>query len=255
MKTTVLMATAAVALAAVHPAGAADLAPAFPVKAPVVMPFSWTGCYLGGHLGGIWGSENLTDPVLMVQSSLAGTTVGTTTAHVGSAALVVGGQLGCDYQFTPSWVLGLEGAASGTTLRGASQVPLQNPGDAESITVKSNLITSVTGRLGFAADHWLFYGRGGVAWASNTTSITGSYTGTPFDFEGQDIRVGWTAGAGVEWAFAPDWSARLAYDYYDFGTRNVTMIDGNNAPNGTPLGIHQTAQTVKLGVNFHVWGY
>ena len=64
-------------------------------------------------------------------------------------------------------------------------------------------MTAITGRAGYAVDHWLFYGKGGVAWANNKYSVTRHVPpGTPFDFEGLSMRTGWTAGAGVEWAFA-----------------------------------------------------
>jgi outer membrane immunogenic protein len=255
MKKLILFGAAGLALSLAQPAFAADLAP-YPVKAPFAARFTWTGCYAGGQVGGMWSNTSLTDPVALVQNSInPGVTVGTTTAGVDSTGFTIGGQIGCDYQFAPSWVAGLEGAAVAATNSATSNVALQNPGDFESIAVKTDLVTSVTGRLGYAVDHWLFYGKGGVAWASNKYSITGSYTGVPFDSEGQDIRIGWTAGAGVEWAFAEDWSARLEYDYYGFGTRTVNMIDAANAPLGNPLGIKQNMQAVKLGVNFHVWGW
>ena len=57
----------------------------------------------------------------------------------------------------------------------------------------------------------------------------------------------------LRWAFADDWSARLEYDYYDFGTHTATMNDVVNGPG--PLSFRTTMQMVKLGVNFHVWGW
>lgn len=258
MNKLILFAAAGLALSAAPPSRAADL-DVYPVKAPFAARFSWTGCYLGGQVGSAWTSKDATDPVALVQNGLGGVTVGTTTASMTSTGALVGGQIGCDYQFTPSWVLGVEGATAATTNSATGQFALQNPGDSEAIALKTDLVSSVTGRLGYAVDHWLLYGKGGVAWASNKYSITGSYTGIPFDAEGQDVRLGWTAGAGVEWAFAEDWSARLEYDYYDFGRNNVLMIDGGNGGtnpgyNG-PVSFRQTMQTVKLGVNFHVWGW
>jgi outer membrane immunogenic protein len=246
---------AGLALTLAGPAFAADMG--MPVKAPFAQRFSWTGCYVGGHVGGAWESKNATDPVLLVQDNPnfggPGTTVGTTTTHVGPSGAVIGGQIGCDYQFSPNFVAGIEGAASGGTMKGSTRVglPASVP-DTALVTAKTNFIPSVTARLGFAADHWLFYAKGGVAWAADKYSVTGTYAGTPFDFEGLSTRTGWTGGAGVEWAFADDWSARLEYDYYGFGTQTVTMNDTTNGLG--PLSIKQSIQTVKLGVNFHVWG-
>jgi outer membrane immunogenic protein len=169
--------------------------------------------------------------------------------------VALGGQLGCDYQFSPNWVVGIEGAASAGIVNGHRTVglPAGNPGDSALVTVSSDLMTAITGRLGYAVDRWMFYGKGGVAWTNDKYSITGTFAGTPFDAEGLGAwRIGWTAGAGVEWAFADDWSVRLEYDYYDFGRPVVNMIDTGNGFMG-PVAYRQSTQTVKLGVNFHVW--
>ncbi len=78
--------------------------------------------------------------------------------------------------------------------------------------------------------------------------------GDGFGFEGLDTRGGWTVGAGVEWAFSRNWSARLEYDYYGFGTRSIMMSDSINTNNLPGLiDVKQSVQAVKIGVNFHVW--
>jgi outer membrane immunogenic protein len=254
---------AGLALTVVGPAFAADL-PQMPVKASFVERFTWTSCYLGAHVGGAWMSNNVTDPVLLVQdnANLGGpgfTTGGPTTVGVNQNGAVVGGQIGCDYQLPSNFVLGVEGAISGGTMKGTRVVALpDSPPDTALLTVKTDFVPTLTGRAGYAVDHWLFYAKGGVAWASSKYSLAGTFNGgvglgLPFDFEGLSVRTGWTAGAGVEWAFADDWSARLEYDYYDFGTHTATMNDAVNGPG--PLSFKTTMQTVKLGVNFHVWGW
>ena len=107
-------------------------------------------------------------------------------------------------------------------------------------------------RFGYAADRWLFYVKGGGAWASDSYSVPGAFTGVPFDFEGLDLRFGWTVGGGVEWAFSDLWSARLEYDYYQFGNGSVLMSDSTNVLSG-PVNVRQSVQIVKAGLNFHVW--
>jgi opacity protein-like surface antigen len=116
-----------------------------------------------------------------------------------------------------------------------------------------DFLPSVTGRFGYAADRWLFYVKGGVALASDNYSVTGTFTGIPFDFEGLDLRVGWTVGGGVEWAFSGFWSAKVEYDYYQFGSGTVQMSDATNVLAG-PVNVKQSVQIVKAGLNFHVWG-
>jgi outer membrane immunogenic protein len=255
---------AGLALAVAGPAVAADLPLEMPVKATFVQRFTWTSCYLGAHVGGAWMRNDVTDPVLLVQDNagLGGagfTTGGPTTVGVNQNGAVVGGQIGCDYQFPSSFVLGVEGAVSGGTMKGSRAVALpDSPPDNALVSVKTDFVSTLTGRAGYAVDHWLFYAKGGVAWASSKYSVTGTFNdgaglGLPFDFEGLSMRTGWTAGGGVEWAFAEDWSARLEYDYYDFGTHTATMNDAVNGPG--PVSFKTTMQTVKLGVNFHVWGW
>ena len=261
-----LVGIAGLALVAAVPAIAADLPAEMPVKSTFVQRFTWTGCYIGMHAGGGWAHNTVTDPVLLVQDNvnLGGpgfTTVVPNTFDVSQSGVVVGGQLGCDYQTPSNFVIGIEGAASGSTMKGTRIIPLpDSPPDTALLTIKTDFMPAVTGRIGYAFDTWLFYGKGGVAWASSKYSLAGNFSGAgaivpsiPFDFEGLSNRVGWTVGAGIEWAFAPDWSARLEYDYYDFGTHVATMNDVANGPG--PLSFKTTMQTVKVGVNFHVWGW
>jgi outer membrane immunogenic protein len=265
MNKMIVLSVAGLALTAAGHAFAADLPPQMPVKASFAERFTWTGCYLGAHVGGGWIRNAVTDPVLLVQddANLGGpgfTTGGPTTVGVNESGAVIGGQIGCDYQFPSNFVLGVEGAASGGTMKGSSVVALaDSPPDTALVSVKTDFVTALTGRAGYAVDHWLFYGKGGVAWANSKYSVTGTFNGgvgagLPFDFEGLSIRTGWTAGAGAEWAFAQDWSARLEYDYYDFGSHTATMNDAANGNGPGPLSFKTTMQTVKLGVNFHVWG-
>jgi opacity protein-like surface antigen len=227
-----------------------------PVKAPMLPPiFSWTGCYLGAHVGGGWARKGVTDPVQLVQDNLSGigpVRTGVTTASVSPTGVVVGGQIGCDYQFAPSWVVGVEGAASGSTMKGSTTVALPFSGDTALVTARTDFIASATARFGYAADRWLFYVKGGAAWAGDKYDVTGSFTGTPFGFEGLDQRLGWVVGGGLDWAFYHHWSLVLEYDYYQFGHHTVLMSDPVNAVSG-PVDFKQSVQIAKLGLNFHMW--
>jgi outer membrane immunogenic protein len=254
MKKLLFGTAAALTVAIAGAASAADL----PLKseAPYVAPrFTWTGCYLGGSLGGGFAQKNITDPVGLVQESFApGSTTGITTADLSPRGVVIGGQIGCDYQFAPSWVIGIEGAAAGSTMKGSSIVglPAGSP-DTALVEAKTDFLTSVTARLGYAFDHVLLYGRGGVAMAADRYDVSGSFIGTPFGFTGLENRFGWTAGAGVEWAFTPHWSMNVEYDYYGFGTKTIAMFDSTNVLLGN-VDVRQNIQVVKVGFNFHIWG-
>jgi outer membrane immunogenic protein len=252
-KTSFAIATA-LAITAAPSARAADL----PLKAetPFVERFSWTGCYLGGHLGGGFARKDITDPVQLVQDSFLGlgTTPDVTTAGASPRGVVIGGQIGCDYQFAPSWVIGIEGAASGSTMKGSTTVglPLGNP-DTALVQAKTDFLTSVTARFGYTFDNVLLYAKGGVAMAADRYDATGSFAGTPFGFVGLENRIGWVAGGGVDWAFSPHWSASFEYDYYGFGHGTIAMSDPVNVFLGN-VDVRQNIQVVKAGLNFHIWG-
>ena len=79
-----------------------------------------------------------------------------------------------------------------------------------------------------------------------------SFLGAPFDFEGLETRLGWTAGAGVEWAFSNIWSVKVEYDFYGLGNRSVTFINLTSGNIG-PENIRQNIHAIMLGINFRVW--
>jgi len=244
---------AAAAITMAGPALAADM----PVKAaPFVERFSWTSCYLGGHVGGGFAQKDVTDPVQLVQDSFIapGATAGVTTVNPSPSGAVFGGQIGCDYEFPSNFVIGVEGSASGSTMRGSQNalLPLGNP-DIALVQANTDFLASVTGRIGYAFDNVLLYARGGAALAGDKLEVSGTFTGLPYDFRGLDNRFGWVVGGGVDWAFSPHWSTFLEYDYYGFGHGNVLMQDGINGFSGN-VNLKQTVQVVKVGFDFHVSG-
>ena len=188
--------------------------------------FSWTGFYIGAHAGYGWGNNDFSDTTGFVGP--AGTSYGNDTD-----GFFGGGQAGFDYQFAPNWVLGIEGQMSGGKIDGGTNyVP------ALGTTAFSNdakWLASVTGRLGFTpgGSNWLIYGKGGVAFADidQTVSIPG------FSVSNSETRTGWTAGAGVEYAFAPGWSGKIEYQYYDFGSETYDFSPTAFA--GSVRGRHQ----------------
>jgi len=245
------------AAAAMTMAGSA-LAADIPVKAPApfVERFSWTGCYLGGHVGGAWARKDITDPVQLVQDSFLfpGATTGVTTVNPSPSGAVIGGQIGCDYEFPSNFVIGVEGSASGSTMRSSQNavLPLGNP-DIALVQANTDFLVGLTGRIGYAFDTVLLYARGGAALAGDKFEVSGTFTGLPYDFRGLDNRYGWVVGGGVDWAFTPHWSVNFEYDYYQFGHGNVAMVDGINGFSGL-VDVRQNVQVAKVGVNFHVWG-
>jgi outer membrane immunogenic protein len=213
---------------------------------PVIPPFSWTSCYAGVHAGGGWGKKDVTDTVgIFSDPAIAGYS----SASVDVTGYMLGGQIGCNYQFAPTWVVGIEGAASGGNISKTENFFVPSNSDTASFRSTTDFLASITGRIGYAFDRWMVYGKGGVALVGDryhADDVQGVYF-----FDASENRIGWTAGAGVEWAFTPEWSVKLEYDYYGFGTRSLLFIDTVTPNPNAPLNIHQTIQLVTLGVNFH----
>src|ERR1700730_11446690 len=158
MNKLIFLGAAGLALTVPGSALAADFPPVMPVKATFVERFTWTSCYLGAHLGGSWAKENVTDPVLLVQDNPAFggpgfTTAGPTTIGVNQSGAMIGGQIGCDYQFPSNFVLGVGGPLSGSTMKGSRLLarPVSPPATART-NVKTDFMPTLTAGAGFAFD-------------------------------------------------------------------------------------------------------
>jgi outer membrane immunogenic protein len=260
-----LLASSALVLAG--PAFAADLPARMPVKAPpavAAVPYTWTGCYLGGHVGAGWDRTSFSDPGTpfpgflfvppSIQQTLApvGASVG-----VNSRAGVVGGvQAGCDYQFANNWVIGLGGDFAWSDIHGLANDPffVGKNGGPVPISTRTNEIASLTGRVGYAWDHFLLYGKGGGAWAHDNYSIQNLNCAlfTTCNLTGSTDRTGWTAGVGLEWAFADHWSALVEYDHYGFGSKGLAFFDPVNVLTRV-YNVKQDVDVVKVGINYRFW--
>jgi len=129
------------------PSIAADLPVKAPYKAARPAPFSWTGCYLGGHIGGLWGQTSWTDPIGNVDGFV-------TVQDVNHSTFTGGGQLGCNVQIN-QFVIGIEGDSSWADV---NKISLGDVIERSHIVrTRFDWYGSVRGRLGYAADRWLIY--------------------------------------------------------------------------------------------------
>jgi len=186
-------------------ARAADL-PTKVQPVPYVPAFSWTGFYVGGELGWI-----RTDPEYTAAAVLFGTPFGIS-ATTGKSGLSYGALAGYNYQ-VGNVVLGVEGDFQGWTVGTIRYTAVTG----DFLTAHSKWGGSVRGRLGYAADHALFFVSGGAAFASNKTSIP--FTG--ISVGGDDTRVGWTVGAGIDYAFTNNWFTGFEYRYSQFESKSL----------------------------------
>ena len=239
----ILLTTVALTALVAAPALAADVGrPVYraPPPAPVypVYGFSWTGCYVGGHIGGLWAHKEWfdRDPFSVTFGQSEGT-------HDPSG--VLGGvQAGCDYQFAGGFVAGIAGDYAWTNADG-SNLSLLFPGFTNHSRVKS--LSSVTGRVGYAWDRFLGYVKGGGAWERDEYDSTdGVIIGTA-----SLTRSGWMVGVGGEYAFTNFLSGFVEYDHYGFGDRDITFLQNNGFTFNER--IKETKDVVKVGINLR-WG-
>ena len=220
---------------------------------PPDQPYDWTGLYLGGHVGGAWGRSWTSGPGLDSSNSFfrpinpsdeggswfAGLQSGY--GYMLPSRLLLGGEVDLS---APSWPKAAKGVNPfGLSIGGGSAFTSPALGAvsyAETVEVSG----TARARVGYAPGDWLFYATGGLAWTYDQQSLTRVSTGnsdTPYV-----LRLGWTAGAGVETPIAPRWTARAEYLYTDYG-KSTTEFFGGTQPVTSDLQL----QEFRLGVNYH----
>jgi outer membrane immunogenic protein len=271
------IAIAAAALS-VMPAVAADLG-AFPPPARFYPPpavarvYNWTGCYLGAQLGGAFADNQFNGQFAAFAFDQNDST----------AAMLAGGQVGCDLQFARNWVIGAQVDGAWAHLS-ASEGLTGSQGLAEqgtlalsgNFTLNANVIATATGRIGYAANFdtiaGLFYLKGGGAFVnSNTSNFNGQTTTTTcaagafnpttgcqafnspvnsaFSFNAPSSnQFGWTIGVGTEWVVVDNWSILGEWDYLNFGSHSATFTDANLG--STQVSVKSQINEFKLGINY-----
>ena len=267
---------ATLAFFAASGAKAADAA--LPMKAfptPIEPPFSWTGFYLGANGGGgsAWSHSRVTQATPFGPTSFC--------CGFGLAGGILGGQAGFNYEFPSHWLIGIEGDGDWAQIsRSSSGCPIFTGGPFTGFTagcatnnVTLNSFETVRGRLGYAfntgssfSPSVLLYGTGGWAWGqlsgNSTTTCLGVFcpgASVPFTGGGasfNDTANGWTAGAGLEIAFARHWTARFEFLHLQFnnvGTSFSTITASPVLGTGTAtthISSNVNVDVVRIGVNY-----
>jgi outer membrane immunogenic protein len=222
----VLFATVGVlGMALAGTAGAADLPrrAEMPAKAPAYLAapiYNWTGLYLGLNGGGGWGRSSW-------DSAFA------PTGDFSTSGGVFGGTAGYNMQVGQA-VFGIEGDIDGSNIRGTTTVNCFN-----GCQTRNTWLSTVRGRLGYAADRWMPYITGGVAFGDIKASVPGAPGAS-------DSKAGWTAGGGVEFAIAGNWSAKAEYLYVNLGSFDC----GANCGTPGPDNIKFNTNLIRGGVNY-----
>jgi outer membrane immunogenic protein len=236
---TFLLGTAALVVLA-GPSIPADMrGPVFTAPPLIVPAWNWTGCYVGGHAGGLWARS--TDWIVRTPG---GAFFGQSLGEHDLSSWVGGVQAGCDYQFVGGFVIGIQGDYAWTDAVGRHD-------SAREIGVayhsKIDSLASVTGRVGYAWDRFLGYVKGGVAWERDDYWATTIVLGTAYT--ARKTRTGWTIGVGGEYAFTDILSGFVEYSYYDYGTRGITLTPQVPGLRPAFVDIGATASVVRAGLN------
>jgi outer membrane immunogenic protein len=263
-----------------------------PVYVPPPPVFTWTGLYIGINAGGTWSNNNSVRTVTTdlfgnpalgggPQFGVASAALATASVPAKISGFIGGGQIGYNYQFANNFVVGFEAdiqglATSNHTNKVFSQATVAGfPANPINQTLTStrdlDYLGTVRGRLGFTITPTLLvYGTGGLAYGQTqaSTSITQVVLGpsavpNPYSSFGSfsNTRAGWTAGGGLEWLFAPNWSLKAEYLYYDLGTVTFGLSPLQNFNTagklftaGAPVSRTRfTGNIVRGGLNYHFY--
>ena len=235
---------------------------------PAVVIFRWTGFYVGLHGGGGGGSKDFGSVPFSFAASptgpagpIAGELITPLPIHIGVSGWLAGGQVGANYQ-VESFVIGVEGQASGANLTGSrtclNTVTILNVVAATHLatcSAKVDALGTLAVRLGYAFDRLLVYGKFGGAFTNDHYHrAVGTLLGTAvgrLDFAANEIRWGFMLGAGAEYAFTDNWSAKIEYNYIGSGTRSLRFTE----PTGIAqmdADIREQIHLVKVGINYRL---
>jgi outer membrane immunogenic protein len=258
-----LLGTAAMAtLCLSMPAIAADL-PARVTKAPpaLVSPaYNWSGFYLGVHAGYTFGEDEDITTTGQAAGNITNVAIGARPGRVrlDRDGFIGGGQMGYNWQVSPNWVFGLEADISYVDVRRDVAV-IGTTGLNNIFRTRMEYLGTVRGRIGYAWDRTLIYATGGLAYAEieNSVNFFGPLGQLQFTGNNSQTEVGYTVGAGIEHAFAPNWTVKAEYLFYDLGdnTVNVAVIPGSGGGGtGYNSRFENDGHIVRVGLNYKFGG-
>jgi high affinity Mn2+ porin len=208
-------------------AAAADL----PAKAPAMTQSSlpgWAGFYIGAHTGFGWGHSDA--------AFIAPPNAGNSRNFGG---MIGGVQAGYNAVLPSNVLIGVEADISFPNSIDSNATVSSLAAGGMNVSEQLDYLGTLRGRLGYVSGPWMTYVTGGIAWAGER------FVGVLSDSTDKvlDERFGWTAGVGLEYAFAPHWSARLEYLYADLGRADVSF------PSGARYTSAAHVQAVRVGLN------
>ena len=110
-----------------------------------------------------------------------------------------------------------------------------------------------TGQVGYAVNNVLLYVKGGAAVTANSYRVNNVVGGALAGVTGDDTRWGGTIGAGLEYAFAPNWSVGVEYNHLFMQDRTYNFTNPAGAAFGADR-IRQDVDLVTARVNYRFGG-
>jgi outer membrane immunogenic protein len=218
-----------------------------PLYAPVT---SWSGFYAGVNGGYAWGNDDTLSAEVFKHRYLKDEGRKTLSPDGGFG----GGQIGYNWQ-SGQFVFGIEADIQGGEISDSASLSLFD--GYASARAKSELdwFGTVRGRLGYAADNWLFYGTGGFAYGGvkDTLSVTAPFYGKTKSASKDETETGYVVGGGVEYKFNPSWSLKAEYQFIDLGSEKLSGTSyGYYCASATAsLKADHSYETVRVGLNYH----
>lgn len=198
------------------------------VKPPAYKPaqlFNWTGFYAGITAGWARGNSEHTSPGAHVDYDIDG--------------FVGGGTIGYNWQFNPNWVVGIEADFSGADIYGSGPSSATfGCGGSNKCETRVTSFGTVRGRIGYAVDRTMYYGTAGWAFAHQRADLLNLAV-----VDGRVTSNGWTAGGGLEQAFANNWTWKIEYLYVGLDKDPYAFFF-------TPFRVETNFSVVRVGVNY-----
>ncbi|HET7850770.1 MAG TPA: outer membrane protein [Pseudolabrys sp.] len=244
MKKSLLASASVTAIVLATGAQAADLGnrPVYKAPAFAPAPWSWTGFYVGGNVGAVWGRSSVENDPSSVATWLDGRTDNNRTGVIG------GVQAGYNWQWA-SLVLGIEGDISFASLdRSVTAANFLAPPFQDTLRSRLDWLATIRGRLGWAVDRWLIYGTGGVAFAHFNDELSDPPSVLGFTVGPDSSRTGWTAGGGIEYAFTDHWTAKAEYLHVGFADQTATVTTPPAA--GYAFRFRDSLDIARVGINY-----
>jgi outer membrane immunogenic protein len=234
---------------------------------PPFLPIdTWTGFYVGANAGGIGSSGNTitntgTDTGLGGLGTALALGVIPGTIVVSHNGFIGGGQIGYNWQYGPNWVWGFEADFDGTSAKGTVAAASAIVPSTSVFSRELDTLGTVRARAGYPSyPNMLWYVTAGLAYGEAKLSSAWSCpaclppTGAGTALQTSGTLVGWTAGTGVEWKFAPAWSVKAEYLYVDLGNQGNTIFYNYLGFSSTMTStVKERDNIVRAGVNYRFW--